>query len=88
MNEIEIFIRFSFLGLSTIISIISLVSFVKTKEIKLAFASIGFLLLMLEGILVSIGVFSQDVEYYNTIGIFVGITFFSLIFLYLSILKQ
>jgi len=88
MNEIEIFIRFSFLGLSTIISIISLVSFIKTKEIKLAFASIGFLLLMLEGILVSIGVFLQDVEYYNTIGIFVGITFFSLIFLYLSILKQ
>jgi hypothetical protein len=88
MNEIEIFIRFSFLGLSTIISIISLISFVKSKEIKLAFASIGFLLFTLEGILVSIGVFLQDVEYFNTIGVFVGLIFVSLIFFYLSILKQ
>ncbi len=63
MNEIEIFLRFSFLGLSTLISIISLISLIKIKEMKIAFASIGFLLFTIEGILVSIGVFSSAVEH-------------------------
>lgn len=88
MNEIEIFIRFSFLGLSTLISIISIISFIKTKEMKLGFASIGFLLFTLEGIIVSIGVFSPVVEHFNTTGVLVGMIFISLIFLYLSILKR
>jgi len=88
MNEIELFLRFSFLGLSTVISIISLISFLKTKEIKIAFASIGFLLFTVEGIIVSIGVFSPDVEHFITTEVLVGTTFISLIFFYLSILKR
>ena len=88
MNEIELFLRFSFLGLSTVISIISLISFLKTKEIKIAFASIGFLLFTVEGIIVSIGVFSPAVEQFVTTEVLVGITFISLIFFYLSILKR
>ena len=88
MNEIELFLRFSFLGLSTLISIISLISFLKTKEIKIAFASIGFLLFTLDGIIVSIGVFSPAVEQFVTTEVLVGITFISLIFFYLSILKR
>ena len=88
MNEIELFLRFSFLGLSTLISIISLISFLKTKEIKIAFASIGFLLFTVEGIIVSIGVFSPAVEQFVTTEVLVGITFISLIFFYLSILKR
>jgi hypothetical protein len=88
MNEIELFLRFSFLGLSTLISIISLISFLKTKEIKIAFASIGFLLFTLEGIIVSIGVFSPAVEHFITTEVLVGTTFISLIFFYLSILKR
>ena len=88
MNEIEIFIRFSFLGLSTLISFISLISFIKTKEIKIGFASIGFFLFTLEGFILSVGVFSETIENYNTSGLFIGIIFISLIFLYLSILKR
>jgi hypothetical protein len=88
MNEIEIFIRFSFLGLSTLLSIISFISFIKIKEIKLAFASIGFLLFTIIGIIVSTGVFLPAVEHFNTTGVFVGILFISLIFFYLSILKR
>jgi hypothetical protein len=88
MNEIEIFIRFSFLGLSTLITIISLISFIKTKEMKLGFASIGFLLFTLEGVIVSIGVFSSDVEHFIATDVLVGMIFISLIFFYLSILKR
>jgi hypothetical protein len=88
MNEIEIFIRFSFLGLSMLLSIISFISFVKTKEMKIAFASIGFLLFTLEGIIVSIGVFLPVVEQLITTEVLVGMTFISLIFFYLSILKR
>ena len=68
MNEIEIFVRFSFLGLSTLISIISLVSLIKTKEMKIGFASIGFLLFTVEGIIVSIGVLLPAVEHFVTSG--------------------
>jgi hypothetical protein len=88
MNEIELFLRFSFLGLSTLISIISLISFLKTKEIKIAFASIGFLLFTVEGIIVLIGVFSPVVEQFVTTEVLIGTTFISLIFFYLSILKR
>ncbi len=88
MNEIELFLRFSFLCLSTLLSIISVISFLKTKEIKIAFASIGFLLFTFEGLLVSIGIFSSTVEQFVTINVLIGATFVSLIFFYLSILKR
>ncbi len=88
MNELELFIRFSFLGLSVVVSMISLLSFVKTKELKIAFATIGFLLFTLEGIIVSIGVFLPAVEHFITTEVLVGTTFISLIFFYLSIVKR
>jgi hypothetical protein len=88
MNEIEIFIRFSFLGLSMLLSIISCISLIKTKEMKMAFASIGFLLFTVEGIIVSIGVVSSAVEQFVTTEVLVGMTFISLIFFYLSIVKR
>lgn len=88
MNELELFIRFSFLGLSVVVSMISLLSFVKTKELKIAFATIGFLLFTLEGIIVSIGVFLSAVEDLVTTEVLVGTTFISLIFFYLSIVKR
>ncbi len=88
MNELEIFLRFSFLGLSSILSIISLLSLIKIKEMKLAFASIGFLLFTIEGILVSIGVFSSAIETIITPATLIGIGFLALIFFYLSLLKR
>jgi hypothetical protein len=88
MNELELFIRFSFLGLSVVVSMISLLSFVKTKELKIAFATIGFLLFTLEGIIVSIGVFLSAVEDLVTTEVLVGTTFISLIFFYISIVKR
>jgi hypothetical protein len=88
MNELEIFLRCSFLGLSTLISIISLVSLTKIKEMKLAFASVGFLIFTIEGILVSIGIFSSAIETMITPVTLIGISFIALIFFYLSILKR
>jgi hypothetical protein len=55
---------------------------------KIAFASTGFLLFTVEGIIVSIGVFSPAVEHFITTEVLVGTTFISLIFFYLSILKR
>jgi hypothetical protein len=88
MNELEIFLRFSFLGLSTLISIISLLSLTKIKEMKLAFASGGFLIFTIESILVSIGIFSAAIETMVTPVTLIGISFIALIFFYLSILKR
>lgn len=88
MNELEMFIRFSFLGLSTLISIISLLSLKKTKEMKIAFASAGFLIFTVESIIASIGVFSPVAETMMTTAILIGFTFIALIFFYLSILKR
>jgi hypothetical protein len=88
MNELEIFLRFSFLGLSSLLSIISLLSFTKIKEMKIAFAVVGFLLFTLEGALVSIGVFSTAVETIITPATLIGISFLALIFFYLSLLKR
>jgi hypothetical protein len=88
MNELELFLRFSFLGLSSLVSIISLLSLIKIKEMKVGFACAGFLLFTLEGILVSIGVFSSTVEAMVTPVTLLGISFLALIFFYLSILKR
>ena len=88
MNELELFLRFSFLGLSSIISIISLLSFIKIKDMKVGFAFVGFLLFTLEGVLMVAGIFLSMVETMVTPVTLVGISFFSMIFLYLSILKR
>lgn len=88
MNELEIFLRFSFLGVSSILSMISLLSLAKIKEMKFAFASIGFLLFTIEGMLVSIGVFSFAIETIITPATLVGISFLALIFFYFSLLKR
>ena len=88
MNEIEIFIRFSFLGLSILLTIISFISLIKTKETKIAFASIGFFVFTAVGIIVSVGVFSPAVEHLITTEALIGTIFISLIFFYLSILKR
>ncbi len=88
MNELEIFLRISFLGLSTLISVISLLSLIKIKEMKIAFASLGFLFFTIEGILVTLGIFFAGVETIVTPVILVGISFLALIFFYLSLLKR
>ena len=88
MNELEIFLRFSFLGLASILTIISLLSLIKIKEMKLAFAFTGFFLFTLEGLIVSIGVFSATVESFITPVTLIGLSFIALIFFYLSLLKR
>jgi hypothetical protein len=88
MNELEIFLRVSFLGLSALLSIISLLSLIKVKEMKLAFASVGFLLFTIEGVLVAIGIFSSAIETVVTPFTLIGTSFIALIFFYLSILKR
>ena len=88
MNELEIFLRFSFLGLSSILTLISCLSLVKIKEMKVAFAFTGFLLFTLEGVLVALGVFSSEIESIVTPATLIGIGFLALIFFYLSLLKR
>lgn len=88
MNELEIFLRLSLAGLSIVITIISLISFWKIKDGKLALATLGFSLFAVEGGLLSIGIFSPVVEAYITVELTVGIAFLALIFFYLSIVKR
>jgi hypothetical protein len=49
---------------------------------------VGFLIFTIEGILVSIGIFSSAIETLVTPVTLIGISFIALIFFYLSILKR
>lgn len=88
MNEIEIFLRFSFLALSSIMCIISVLSTQKAKDLKIVYASLGFLVFTIEGFLLSIGVFLPSVETMITKTVLVGTSFIALVFYFLSILKR
>ena len=88
MDQLEIFLRLSFCGLSILISIISLLSLRKIKEIKIAFASLGFLIFAIEGILVTVGIFVPAVETLITTKVLIGSSLLALLFFYLSLLKR
>jgi hypothetical protein len=88
MNDLEIFFRLSLAGLSIIITIISLLSFRRVKDGKIALASLGFCLFAVEGTVLSFGIFFSAVEAFVTVELTVGIALLALIFFYLSILKR
>lgn len=88
MNELEIFLRLSLAGLAIVITIISVISFLKVRAGKIALASLGFCLFAVEGTILSFGIFFPAVEAYVTIELLTGIAFLALIFLYLSIVKR
>ncbi len=88
MNDLEIFLRLSFAGLSIILTGISLASYAKVWEGKLALASLGFCLFAVEGSLLALGVFLPAVEALNSMMLLVGVVLVALIFFYLSILKR
>ena len=88
MNDLDIFLRFSFAGLAIILTIISFASYRKIRHGKLGLATIGFGLFATEGILLSLGTLSSIVEMQVSIELLVGIALVALIFFYLSILKR
>lgn len=88
MNDLEIFLRFSFAGLAVILTIISLASYRKVRHGKLGLATVGFGLFAVEGILLTLGSFSSTIEMQVSVELLVGIALVALIFFYLSILKR
>ncbi len=88
MDDLEIFLRLAFLGLASLMFTLSLMSLAKTKETKIALATVGFSLFVVEGIVLAGGIFSSGLEGLATTGFLVGMNFVALIFLYLSIIKR
>ena len=88
MNEIDIFLRLAFLGLTSLMFLLSLSAALKTKEMKLIFAATGFGIFMIEGIILTGGIFSDGMESLVTVSFLVGANFAALVFLYLSIIKK
>ncbi len=88
MSELDIFLRMAFLGLGLILLILTLASSIKVREIKIAFAAIGFTIFVLEGIILVGGIFSKSFESMVTISFLVGANFIALVFFYLSIIKR
>jgi len=88
MNELELFLRFSFFGLSLIVLLISLLSLKKMKDIKIAFAVLGFLFFAIEGSIILLGIFFPSIEILVTTELLIGAPLIALVFLYLSILKR
>jgi hypothetical protein len=88
MNEIEIFFRLAFAGLGLILTMLTLASWFRTRETKVLLAGVGFGMLAVEGILLAAGIFSEDIEAFNSILTIVGLNFLAMVFLYLSILKR
>ena len=88
MSELEIFLRIAFFGLGLLLSVLSLVSFFRVKEKKIALATVGFALFAFLGLVLVGGIFSSDFENMVSIGFLVGVNFVALIFFYLSIIKR
>jgi hypothetical protein len=88
MNELEIFLRIAFLGLGVILLILTIVSFSKVKELKIAFAACGFALFVVEGIFLVGGISSQSIEDIVTMEFLILANFVALVFFYLSIIKR
>ena len=88
MDEIEIFFRLAFAGLGLILTALTLASWFRTREPKVLLAGVGFGMLAVEGVMLSVGIFSEDVEAFNTILTMVGLNFLAMAFLYLSIIKR
>ena len=88
MNELEIFLRIAFFGLGLLLLVLTLVSFIRVKEMKIALAAVGFAIFAFSGLVLVGGVFSSDFENMVTIGFLVGVNFVALIFFYLSIIKR
>ena len=88
MNELEVFLRLAFLGLGAILFVLTLGSMIKTREMKISFAAIGFGIFAFEGLLLTAGIFSASAEELITIGSLVGLNFVAMVFLYLSIIKR
>ena len=88
MNEIEVFLRLAFFGLGAILFALTLGSMWKTREMKISFAAIGFGIFAFEGLLLAVGIFSNNVEETITTGLLVGLNFTAMVFLYLSVIKR
>ncbi|MCK5024026.1 MAG: hypothetical protein KAR56_00235 [Thermoplasmata archaeon] len=88
MNEIDIFLRLAFLGLTALMFVLSMSAALKTKEMKLIFAAIGFGIFMIEGIILAGGIFNDGLESLVTVSFLVGANFVALVFFYLSIIKR
>lgn len=88
MDEVEIFLRLGFMGLALILMALTFASWHRARESKLLLAATGFGIMAAEGILLSLGTVSADIEAINSIMMMVGLNFLALVFLYLSILKR
>ena len=88
MNEIDIFLRLAFLGLTSLIFVLSSSAALKTKEMKLIFAATGFGIFMIEGIILAGGIFNDTMESLVTVSFLVCANFVALVFFYLSIIKR
>ena len=88
MNEIDIFLRLAFLGLTALIFVLSSSAALKTKEMKLIFAATGFGIFMIEGVILAGGIFFDSMESLVTVSFLVCANFVALVFFYLSIIKK
>ncbi len=88
MDEIEVFFRLAFLGLTSLMFVLSMSAALKTREIKLTFAAIGFGIFVIEGIVLAGGIFFHGLESMATVGFLVGANFVALIFFYMSVIKR
>jgi len=68
-------------GLSLLLFIISLISYLRIKDSKFLFVTIAFLLFFLKGLLISLKYFEQQLQ-------LVIIDLLVIIFLYLTIVKR
>jgi len=88
MNETEIFLRLAFMGLTSLMFVLSVSSALKTRELKLIFAATGFGIFMIESIILAGGIFSGSMEDLVTVSFLVGANFAALVFFYLSLIKR
>ena len=88
MDELDIFVRIAFFGLGLILLALTVISFLKVREMKILLAAVGFAIFVIEGTVLVGGIFSNDIEELATLSYLVAANFIALVFLYLSIIKR
>lgn len=87
MDEIDVFLRVCLLGFSLILTVVSMLSLRRARGLRLVFASGAFLVFLLEGIFLSMGIFLSGVNELFSIRVIILFNLAALVFFYGSLAK-
>ena len=87
MDNFEVFLRVCLLGFSLILTLVSLVSLLRARNMRLFFAFSAFLVFTLEGVLLVAGIVSENVRTAAGVEVLIAMNLLAVVCLYGSVAK-